>query len=97
MTTINKAFRIKDDLVIDNSPGRQFVIPVGGDSDRPGAIGMPNEAEGPLVGALRLNEDRGVVEVFNSDGQWQSAAQAGDAVNAAGAEEIALVQAIIFG
>ena len=92
MTTINKAFRIKDDLVIDNAPGRQFVIPSGGDGLRPGANGTP----APIEGTIRLNNERGVVEVFNGS-EWQSAASAGDAVNATGAEEIALVQSIIFG
>ena len=93
MATAQKAFIIKDDLVIDQAPGRQFVIPVGYDGDRPGANGLPE----PKTGTLRLNEDRGVVEIFNSAGEWQSAASAGDAVNAQGAEEIALVQSIIFG
>jgi hypothetical protein len=93
MATINKAFIVKDNLVIDQAPGRQFVIPVGFDGDRPGANGLPE----PIVGTLRLNEDRGVVEIFNSSNEWQSAASAGDAVNASGAEEIALVQSIIFG
>jgi hypothetical protein len=96
MATINKPLRIKDDLIIDQAPGRQMVIPVGTDSDRPGALGMPWEVEGPTTGTMRLNQDRGVVEIYNGSG-WQSVAQAGDAVNASGAEEIALVQAIIFG
>jgi hypothetical protein len=93
MTTKEKAFIVKDDLVIDQKPGRQFVIPTGYDADRPGTGGLPDA----IPGTIRLNHDRGVVEVFNMDGEWQSAAQAGDAVNASGAEEIALVQAIIFG
>lgn len=88
MTTNNKPFIIKDDLVIDQAPGRQFVIPVGIDGDRPVT---------PRYGTLRLNEDRGVVEIYNSSDEWQSVASAGDAVNAAGAEEIALVQSIIYG
>lgn len=92
MATKEKAFIIKDDLVIDNAPGRQFVIPVGYDADRPGVGGLPD----PVEGTLRLNKDRDVVETF-SKGYWQSVASSGDAVNAAGAEEIALVQAIIFG
>lgn len=92
MTTVNKAFIIKDDLVIDNAPGRQFVIPVGFDGDRPGVGGTP----APLEGTLRLNKDRDVVETY-SKGAWQSVASSGDAVNAQGAEEIALVQSIIFG
>lgn len=87
MATVNTAFRIKDDLVIDNASGRQFVIPSGGDGMRP---------QIPLEGAIRLNNDRGVIEVFNGN-DWQSAASAGDAVNANGAEEIALLQSIIFG
>ena len=87
MTTINNAFRIKDDLVIDNASGRQFVIPSGGDGMRP---------QVPLEGTIRLNNERGVVEVFNG-AEWQSVASAGDAINASGAEEIALVQSIIFG
>jgi hypothetical protein len=94
MTTVNKAFRIKDDLVIDNAPGRQFVIPSGGDFQRPGAVGTNTPP--PLEGTIRLNNDRGVIEVFNGS-DWQSAASAGDAINATGAEEIALVQSIIFG
>jgi hypothetical protein len=93
MTTTSKPFLIKDDLVVDNSPYRQFVIPSGGDGTRPGAIGSGNT---PLEGTMRLNNDRGVVEIFNGS-EWQSVAQAGDAVNAAGAEEIALVQSIIYG
>jgi hypothetical protein len=92
MSTIDKAFIIKDDLVIDQKPGRQFVIPVGYDADRPGTAGLPE----PIQGTTRLNLDRGVAEIWNGTG-WQSVAQAGDAVNASGAEEIALVQAIIFG
>ena len=92
MATKEKAFIIKDDLVVDQAPGRQFVIPVGYDADRPGANGLPE----PIQGTVRLNQDRGVVETWNGTG-WQSVAQAGDAVNASGAEEIALVQAIIFG
>lgn len=87
MTTVNKAFIIKDDLVIDNASGRQFVIPSGGDGSRPDV---------PLEGTIRLNNERGVVEVFNG-AEWQSVASAGDAVNANGAEEIALLQSIIFG
>jgi len=87
MSTSNKPFLVRDDLVIDNSPGRQFVVPWGGDGERPSS---------PSIGATRLNQDRGVLEIFNGS-EWQSAAQAGDAVNASGAEEIALVQAIIFG
>lgn len=92
MSTIDKAFIIKDDLVIDQKPGRQFVIPVGTDADRPGNAGFAPA----IQGATRLNLDRGVVEVWNGTG-WQSAASAGDAINASGAEEIALVQSIIFG
>lgn len=92
MTTINKPFYIQDDLVIDQKPGRQFVIPVGFDADRPGS----GILAAPILGTIRLNQDRGVTEIWNGD-QWQSVAQAGDAVNASGAEEIALVQAIIFG
>jgi hypothetical protein len=90
---LNKPLIIQDDLVVDNAPGRQLVIPYGGDAERPGAGDNPE----PMVGTIRLNEDRGVVEIYNSDNEWQSVAQAGDAVNAEGAEEIALVQSIIFG
>jgi hypothetical protein len=93
MATINKAFIVKDNLVIDQAPGRQFVIPVGLDADRPGVAGLP----APIPGTIRLNENRGVVEIWNSSEEWQSVASAGDAVNAQGAEEIALVQSIIFG
>lgn len=93
MATTSKPFLIKDNLVIDQAPGRQFVIPVGFDADRPGANSLPE----PIAGTMRLNEDRGVVEIWNSAGEWQSVASAGDAVNASGAEEIALVQSIIFG
>lgn len=94
MTTINKAFIVQDDFVVDNAVGRQFVIPYGGDSSRPGAIGTGTAA--PLTGTMRLNQDRGVVEIWSGSG-WQSVASAGDAINATGAEEIALVQSIIFG
>jgi hypothetical protein len=93
MATKEQAFIVKDDLVIDQKPGRQFVIPTGFDGDRPGTAGLP----AAIPGTIRLNSDRGVVEIFNTNNEWQSAAQAGDAVNASGAEEIALVQAIIFG
>lgn len=93
MATVEKAFIIKDNLVIDQQPGRQFVIPIGADGDRPGVAGLP----APIAGTIRYNEDRSVVEIFNPDNEWQSVAQAGDAVNAEGAEEIALVQSIIFG
>ena len=93
MATNNKAFIIKDDLVIDQKPGRQFVIPTGFDADRPGVNGLPPA----IPGTIRFNHDSGVVEIFNTDNEWQSAAQAGDAVNAAGAEEIALLQSIIYG
>lgn len=87
MSTVNKPFIIKDDVVIDNANGRQFVIPYGLDTERPQA---------PMKGATRYSDDRSVIEIFNGDA-WQSAASAGDAVNATGAEEIALVQSIIFG
>lgn len=96
MALKEKAFIVKDDLVIDQNPGRQFVIPVGTDADRPDALGMPHHTTGAITGTIRLNQDRGVVEIWNGTG-WQSAAQAGDAINATGAEEIALVQSIIFG
>lgn len=87
MSTINKPFIIKDDVVIDNATGRQFVIPHGLSSGRP---------IDPSKGAVRYNDDSQVVEIFNGV-NWQSVAEAGDAVNAAGAEEIALVQSIIYG
>lgn len=93
MATVNKPLIVQDDLVVDNAPGRQFVIPYGIDSTRPGAAGMPPA----IVGTMRLNPSRGVVEIYNTDEEWQSVASAGDAVNAQGAEEIALVQSIIFG
>ena len=87
MTAISKAFIIKDDLIIDQADGRQFVIPVGEDLNRPSS---------PIQGTMRYNVTRGVCDIFNGT-DWQSAASAGDAVNAQGAEEIALVQSIIFG
>ncbi len=93
MATVNKPLIVQDDFVVDNAPGRQLVIPFGGDGDRPGAGGNPE----PRIGTIRYNEDRSVVEIYNTDEAWQSVAQAGDAVNAEGAEEIALVQSIIFG
>ncbi len=93
MATVNKPLIVQDDFIVDNAPGRQLVIPYGGDSERPGALGMPPVT----VGTIRLNPERGVVEIYNTDEEWQSVASAGDAVNAEGAEEIALVQSIIFG
>ena len=87
MTTINKPFIVKDDLVVDNASGRQLVIPYGTGLERPGT---------PLKGAVRYSDDSQVVEIFNGV-DWQSVASAGDSVNAQGAEEIALVQSIIFG
>lgn len=94
MTTINKAFIVQDDFIVDNSIGRQFVIPSGPNSARPGAIGSGTAA--PIKGTMRLNDDSEVVEIYNGT-SWQSVASSGDAVNAQGAEEIALVQSIIFG
>lgn len=93
MATVNKPLIVQDDFIVDNAPGRQLVIPFGGDGDRPGTGGNPE----PRIGTIRYNEDRSVVEIYNTDEAWQSVAQAGDAVNAEGAEEIALVQSIIFG
>lgn len=87
MATVNKPLIVQDDLIVDNAPGRQLVIPHGTSFERPGT---------PLKGAIRYTDDADVVEVYNGTG-WQSVAQAGDAVNAEGAEEIALVQSIIFG
>ena len=87
MTTINKPFIVKDDLVIDNAIGRQFVMPYGTTMQRPVS---------PSKGATRYSDDSQTIEIFNG-AEWQNAAQAGESVTAAGAEEIALVQSIIFG
>jgi hypothetical protein len=87
MTTTNKAFIVKDDLVVDNAAGRQLVIPHGTGFARP---------VDPLKGTIRYSDDSQVIEVFNGT-EWQSAASAGESINAAGAEEIALVQSIIYG
>ena len=105
MTTTNKPFIVKDDavidgntdvngiltvdgnLIIDNAVGRQFVIPYGTSLQRPVS---------PAKGATRYSDDSQTIEIFNG-AEWQNAAQAGESVTAAGAEEIALVQSIIFG
>ena len=87
MTTINKPLIVQDDFIVDNAVGRQFVMPYGTGLQRP---------QSPLKGATRYNDDSQVIEIFNGS-EWQSAASAGDAVNATGAEEIALVQSIIYG
>ena len=105
MTTTNKPFIVKDDavidgntdvngiltvdgdLIVDNAIGRQFVIPSGTSLQRPNT---------PIKNTIRYSEDSEIVEIYNGT-SWQSVASAGDAVNAAGAEEIALVQSIIFG
>ena len=87
MTAISKAFIIKDDLVIDQADGRQFVIPVGEDLNRPSS---------PIQGTMRYNVTRQVCEIFNGT-DWQSVASVGESVTEALATEIALVQAIIYG
>lgn len=87
MTTTNKPFIVKDDFVVDNAVGRQFVIPSGTGMDRPTS---------PMKSTMRYSEDSEIVEIYNGT-SWQSVASAGEAVNASGAEEIALVQSIIFG
>lgn len=92
MTTNNKAFIIKDDLVVDSSPGRQLVIPVGDNTERPGEGGTP----APLVGAIRYNTSSEIVEVWNGS-NWQAASIAGEAVTQALVQETSIVNAIIFG
>ena len=87
MTTVNKPLIVQDDFIVDNAVGRQMVIPHGTSLQRP---------QNPVTGATRYNSDSEVIEIFNGTG-WQSAASAGDAINATGAEEIALVQSIIYG
>ena len=87
MTTVNKPLIVQDDFIVDNAVGRQMVIPHGTSLQRP---------QNPVTGATRYNSDSEVIEVFNGT-EWQSAASAGDAINATGAEEIALVQSIIYG
>lgn len=96
MTTENKAFRIKDDLIVDSIPGRQLVIPVGSDDERPGAsLAAPGTAA-PIQGTLRFNTTSQVVEVYNGS-IWQAASVAGESVTFAQAEEISIVNAIVFG
>ena len=87
MATNNKPFIVQDDFIVDNASGRQLVIPHGTAFARP---------ENPIKGTIRYTDDAQVIEIYNGV-EWQSAASAGDAVNASGAEEIALVQSIIFG
>jgi hypothetical protein len=87
MTTISKPFLVKDDFIIDNAAGRSFVIPHGTGFERPAS---------PLKGALRYSDDSEVCEIYNGD-EWQNVAQVGESVTQSGAEEIALVQSIIFG
>lgn len=87
MTTISKPFLVKDDFIIDNAVGRSFVIPHGTGIERPAS---------PIKGALRYSDDSEVCEIYNGD-EWQNVAQVGESVTQSGAEEIALVQSIIFG
>jgi len=87
MATTNKAFVVKDDLIVDNAIGRQLVIPHGTGFERPAS---------PLKGAIRYSDDSEVCEIYNGD-EWQNVAQVGESVTQSGAEEIALVQSIIFG
>jgi hypothetical protein len=87
MTTISKPFLVKDDFIIDNAAGRSFVIPHGTGFERPAS---------PIKGALRYSDDSEVCEIYNGT-EWQNVAQVGESVTQSGAEEIALVQSIIFG
>lgn len=92
MATVDKAFLIKDDLVVHSAPGRQFVIPVGRTNERPGEGAYP----APITGTLRFNTDIQVVEVWNGV-VWQAASQVGESVTKDEANEISIVNAIIFG
>jgi hypothetical protein len=87
MTTISKPFLVKDDFIIDNAAGRSFVIPHGTGFERPTS---------PIKGAMRYSDDSEVCEIYNGT-EWQNVAQVGESVTQSGAEEIALVQSIIFG
>jgi hypothetical protein len=88
MTTTSKPFIVKDDFIVDNAPGRQMVIPLGDSNDRPDV---------PIPGTIRYNGFSQSVEIFNPAEEWQSVANSGEAVTTVTAEEIALVQSIIFG
>jgi len=87
MATVNKPLIVQDDLIVDNAPGRSFVIPHGTGFERPAA---------PIKGTMRYSDDSEVCEIYNGT-EWQNVAQVGESVTQAGAEEIALVQSIIFG
>ena len=87
MTTTSKPFLVKDDFIIDNASGRSFVIPHGTGFERPAS---------PIKGALRYSDDSEVCEIYNGS-ELQNVAQVGESVTQSGAEEIALVQSIIFG
>jgi hypothetical protein len=87
MTTISKPFLVKDDFIIDNAAGRSFVIPHGTGLERPAS---------PIKGTMRYSDDSEVCEIYNGN-EWQNVAQVGESVTQSGAEEIALVQSIIFG
>lgn len=87
MTTTNKPFIIKDDLVVENAIGRQLVIPYGTGLERPAS---------PIKGTIRYSDDSQTVEIFNGT-EWQNASVAGESVTTVVAEEIALVQSIIYG
>jgi hypothetical protein len=87
MTTTSKPFLVKDDFIIDNASGRSFVIPHGTGFERPAA---------PIKGTMRYSDDSETCEIYNGD-EWQNVAQVGESVTQSGAEEIALVQSIIFG
>ena len=89
----DKEFRIKDDLVVDNAPGRQLVVPSGPSSDRPGTY--PGTAA-PKLGTIRYNTVSEVLELYNGT-TWQAASVAGEAVTFADATEISIVNAIVFG
>lgn len=107
----NQEFRIKDGLIvdgggaditgstavtgdftIDSAPGRQMVIPMGNDAERPGVGSLP----APMAGTIRYNTTSQVVEIYNGS-IWQAASQAGEAVTFSQANEISIINAIIFG
>jgi hypothetical protein len=93
MATINNDFIIKDDLVVSNEPARQLVIPHGPVEERPGTL---VGSAAPRTGTIRYNTSLQVVEVYNGT-IWQAASQVGEAVTYAQAEEISIVNAIVFG